>query len=56
MLGGSLFILLHWLGWSDTQAMMVSIPAALTLRLAAIYWHVSLPAFHIVEKPSKEPK
>jgi len=54
MLGGSLFILLRGLNWSDTQAMTVSISAALTLRLAAIYWHVSLPAFHIVEKPKKE--
>lgn len=54
MLGGSLFILLRSLNWSDTHAMTVSISAALTLRLAAIYWHVSLPAFHIVEKPKKE--
>jgi uncharacterized membrane protein YeiH len=54
MLGGSLFMLLHWLGWSDNHAMITSISAALILRLAAIYWHVSLPAFHIVEKPSKE--
>jgi uncharacterized membrane protein YeiH len=54
MLGGSLFILLRALNWSDTHAMTISISAALTLRLAAIYWHVSLPAFHIVEKPKKE--
>ena len=54
MLGGSLFILLRWLHWGDTHAMVVSISAALTLRLAAIYWRVSLPAFHIIEKPSKE--
>jgi uncharacterized membrane protein YeiH len=50
MLGGSLFILLHWLNWSDTHAIIVAICAALILRLAAIYWHVSLPAFSIVEK------
>ena len=54
MLGGSLFILSRGLNWSDTHAMTVSISAALALRLAAIYWHVSLPAFHIVEKPKKE--
>jgi len=53
ILGGSLFVLLHWLGWHDNNAIAVSITAALTLRLAAIHWHVSLPAFHIVEKPSK---
>ena len=50
MLGGSLFILLHWLNWSDTYAIIVAICVALILRLAAIYWHVSLPAFSIVEK------
>lgn len=54
MLGGSLFILLRALNWSDTHAITISISAALTLRLAAIYWHVSLPAFHIVEKLKKE--
>ena len=54
MLGGSLFIFLHWLGWSDRQAIVASMSAALLLRLAAIYWHVSLPAFHIVEKPTKD--
>ncbi len=56
MLGGSLFIFLHWLGWSDRQAIVASMSAALLLRLAAIYWHVSLPAFHIIEKPSKGKK
>ncbi|TMM47931.1 trimeric intracellular cation channel family protein [Colwellia ponticola] len=53
MLGGSLFVLLHWLGWSDNHAIATAISAALALRLAAIHWHVSLPAFHIVEKPNK---
>lgn len=54
MLGGGLFIILHLLHWSDANAMIASISAALLLRLAAIYWHVSLPAFHIVEKPNKQ--
>jgi uncharacterized membrane protein YeiH len=53
MLGGGLFILLLWLEWTDTHAMVASVSAALILRLAAIYWHVSLPAFDIVEKPNK---
>jgi uncharacterized membrane protein YeiH len=56
MLGGSLFILLQWLGWTDTQAIIASMAAALLLRLAAIYWHVSLPAFHIVENVDSDPK
>ncbi|MEW6994838.1 trimeric intracellular cation channel family protein [Colwelliaceae bacterium MEBiC 14330] len=56
MLGGSLFVLLHWLNWSDTQAIIASMVAALSLRLAAIYWHVSLPAFNIAEKLDNEKK
>jgi uncharacterized membrane protein YeiH len=56
MLGGSLFILLHWLNWSDTNATIVAVSAALTLRLAAIYWHVSLPAFSIIETPKTNVK
>lgn len=56
MLGGSLFVLLHWLNWSDTQAIIASMVAALLLRLAAIYWHVSLPAFNIAEKLDNEKK
>ncbi|GAA0813542.1 trimeric intracellular cation channel family protein [Colwellia sp. D2M02] len=47
MLGGGLFVLLEYLAWSESHALIVSISAALLLRLAAIYWHVSLPAFHI---------
>ena len=31
MLGGSLFIFLHWLGWSDRQAIVASMSAALLL-------------------------
>ncbi len=54
MLGGSLFILLHWLNWSDTHAIIVAVCAALILRLAAIHWHVSLPAFNIVEKSNND--
>ena len=54
MLGGGLFVFLQWLNWSDTNAIITAITIALILRLAAIYWHVSLPAFHIVEKPDKK--
>lgn len=50
MLGGGLFILFEWFGWSESNAMIASISIALALRLGAIYWHVSLPAFHLVEK------
>lgn len=50
MLGGGLFIFFEWLGWGESNAMIASISAALLLRLAAIHWHVSLPAFHLVDK------
>tara|TARA_B110000467_G_C18288531_1_gene463251 strand:+ start:176 stop:799 length:624 start_codon:yes stop_codon:yes gene_type:complete len=50
ILGGGLFVLLQYLSWSESHAMIASVSAALILRLAAIYWRVSLPAFHIEEK------
>jgi len=53
MLGGGLFVILHLLGWSDNEATIVAILGALILRLAAIYWQVSLPAFDIIEKENK---
>lgn len=53
MLGGGLFVIFHLLGWSDNTAIIVAILGALLLRLAAIYWRISLPAFDIIEKESK---
>lgn len=53
MLGGGLFMIFHLLGWSDNTAIIVAILGALLLRLAAIYWRISLPAFDIIEKESK---
>ncbi len=50
MLGGSLFVIFHWFGWSDNLATIFAILGALKLRLAAIYWQVSLPAFQIIDK------
>jgi uncharacterized membrane protein YeiH len=52
MLGGGLFVIFHLLGWSENEATIVAILGALILRLAAIYWQVSLPAFDI-EKEDK---
>jgi len=54
MLGGGLFVLLQKLAWPESTAIIVAVSAALFLRLAAIYWQVSLPAFHIVEKADKD--
>lgn len=53
MLGGSLFVVFHLLGWSENEATIAAVSGALLLRLAAIYWQVSLPAFDIIEKDNK---
>lgn len=53
MLGGGLFVIFNLLGWSENEATIVAISGALLLRLAAIYWQVSLPAFDIIEKEKK---
>ncbi|MCW8832782.1 MAG: trimeric intracellular cation channel family protein [Colwellia sp.] len=50
MLGGGLFVGLRYLSWSENEATIAAVLGALLLRLAAIYWRVSLPAFHISEK------
>lgn len=50
MLGGIVFVVLNYLGVSENLATITSISGALALRLAAIYWQVSLPAFQIVDK------
>lgn len=50
MLGGCLFVTFNLLGWSDSEATVVAIAGALLLRLAAIYWRVSLPAFDIINE------
>jgi uncharacterized membrane protein YeiH len=54
ILGGSLFALFQGLGWPDNISLISAILGALTLRLAAIYWRVSLPAFQIIEKEEKK--
>ncbi len=50
MLGGCLFVFFHWLGLPENVATVFAIIGALKLRLAAIYWQVSLPAFQIIDK------
>jgi len=54
MLGGCLFVIFHLLDWPENEATIIAISGALLLRLAAIYWKVSLPAFHITEKTGKD--
>ena len=50
MLGGVLFVSFQLLEWPESEAILVAILGSLFLRLAAIYWRVSLPAFDIIEK------
>ena len=47
ILGGSLYALFITIGWSENIALICAIAGALKLRLAAIYWRVSLPAFQL---------
>lgn len=49
-LGGCLFALFLYLQWPGYLATIAAISGALSLRLAAIYWKVSLPAFQINEQ------
>ncbi|MFD2165293.1 trimeric intracellular cation channel family protein [Thalassotalea euphylliae] len=53
MVGGGTYALLYWLGWDNQISIVVSVMGCLVLRLAAIYWKVSLPAFQIVESEEK---
>lgn len=50
MLGGMLFIGLQTVGVTENIALIIAITGALALRLAAIYWQVSLPAFNIADQ------
>lgn len=53
MLGGTLFVVLDQMQLPDQYALIIATVGALLLRLAAIYWKVSLPAFHISEDEEK---
>jgi len=56
ILGGALFILLDYLLEAPNIAIIGAILGALSLRLAAIYWRVSLPAFELIEAQISEEK
>jgi uncharacterized membrane protein YeiH len=49
ILGGTLYTLLAYYSVPEHIAIVVAILSALMLRLAAIYWRVSLPAFQILD-------
>jgi uncharacterized membrane protein YeiH len=50
ILGGTLYTLLLYFDLPQHIAIIGSIMGALSLRLAAIYWRVTLPAFDIIEQ------
>ncbi|WDE04808.1 trimeric intracellular cation channel family protein [Thalassomonas viridans] len=50
MLGSCLYVALDYFAFAQNTSLVLAICGALALRLAAIYWQVSLPAFHISEK------
>jgi uncharacterized membrane protein YeiH len=50
ILGGTLYTLLLYFHLAQYIAIIGSILGALSLRLAAIYWRVTLPAFDIIEQ------
>jgi uncharacterized membrane protein YeiH len=50
ILGGTLYTLLLYFDLAQHIAIIGSILVVLSLRLAAIYWRVTLPAFDIIEQ------
>jgi uncharacterized membrane protein YeiH len=56
ILGGALYTLFRYMAVPEYIAVIIAILGALMLRLAAIYWRVTLPAFQIIEteKTNKE--
>jgi len=50
MIGGCLFAFLSYMQLSTEWATAISVLTILSIRLAAIYWKVSLPAFQIVDE------
>lgn len=50
LLGGALFAILDSFALPDQLALIIAILGALALRIAAIYWKVSLPAFQLIER------
>ncbi len=53
MFGGVLFSIFYALGWHNSFSTIAAILGALALRLAGIYWRVSLPAFQLIEHDKK---
>jgi len=54
ILGGALYTLLIHFAVPEQFAIVGAVLGALLLRLAAIYWRVTLPAFQILESDQKK--
>ena len=45
ILGGVLYVICDYFGFGPITAMIIAMLGTLSLRLSAIYWHLSLPVF-----------
>jgi len=45
ILGASLYVFCHYFSFSEIISMSIAMLGTLSLRLCAIYWHLSLPVF-----------
>ena len=45
ILGGVLYVVCYYFGFGPITAMVIAMLGTLSLRLSAIYWHLSLPVF-----------
>jgi uncharacterized membrane protein YeiH len=45
ILGASLYVICNYFGFGQIVAMVIAMAGTLSLRVSAIYWHLSLPVF-----------
>ena len=45
ILGAALYVICNYFGFGQIIAMVIAMAGTLSLRLSAIYWHLSLPVF-----------
>jgi len=45
ILGAALYVICNYFGFGQIVAMVIAMVGTLSLRLSAIYWHLSLPVF-----------
>ncbi|MAB24232.1 trimeric intracellular cation channel family protein [Pseudomonas neustonica] len=52
--GALIYIVLQQFKWSDDLASVMAMLAVLSIRLAAIRWHLELPRFHLLDREPKD--